>query len=154
MSSGNGNKHGIPVANLKLALFHLTRDVTNTLEGPRISVLPSSVWPGRSQHLRSCYLFTQFCIDLSVVDYPIPQTNSGPVKAVLTLPVPVCVLSHFLQTPAALLPTPGCPSVWCGWRRLTGRQLGVFQELSQEVHGSVSVKEAKKKRSAQAMITL
>lgn len=41
MSSGNGNEHGIPVANLRLALFHLTRDVTNELEGPRISVLPS-----------------------------------------------------------------------------------------------------------------
>lgn len=37
MSSGNGKEHGIPVANLRLALFHLTRDVTNELEGPRIA---------------------------------------------------------------------------------------------------------------------
>lgn len=37
---------------------------------------------------------------------------------------------------------------------LTGLQLGVFHSLSQVVHGNKLVKEAKKKRSAQAMITL
>lgn len=112
MSSGNGNEHGIPVANLRLALFHLTRDVTNELEGPRISVLPS-VRPGRSLHLHSCSLFTQFCIDLSVVDHPIPQTNSGPVKGVLT---PPCA--------AALLPK---RVVWMktSYRTTTGRVPGV-----------------------------
>jgi hypothetical protein len=37
---------------------------------------------------------------------------------------------------------------------LTGRQLGVFQGLSQLVHGNMLVKEAKKKRRAHAIITL
>jgi hypothetical protein len=35
-----------------------------------------------------------------------------------------------------------------------GRQLGVFQGLSQLVHGNMLVKEAKKKRRAHAIITL
>ena len=38
--------------------------------------------------------------------------------------------------------------------RLTVRQSGVFQGLSQVVHGSKSVKEAKKNLSAHAMMTL
>lgn len=38
--------------------------------------------------------------------------------------------------------------------KLTGRQAGVFHSLSQLVQGSMVVNEAKKKRKAQAMITL
>jgi hypothetical protein len=38
--------------------------------------------------------------------------------------------------------------------RLTGRHSGVFQELSQVVHGNISVKDAKKYLKAQAMMTL
>lgn len=38
--------------------------------------------------------------------------------------------------------------------RRTGLQFGVFQGLSQVVQGSMEVKDAKKNRSAQAMITL